>query len=225
MSSFIPTGTPIAIGLLILPATRFNIILFNSVNQTCNAFVNYENSSGSADSSKEIAISYILALTTSVGAGIFFKSFFLKKAKDNFLSQFCIRILPSCLAGSLNILFMRNEYITNGIKVKQEDGTVVGKSKICGLKALTQGVMTRFALPLSFIPIFLAAKRLQKFNFSKFQLNTIEIILVGLCLGFGIPMSLALFKQHDKINSKWLEKSITDKLNKENGWVFYDKGL
>jgi len=225
MCSILPAGIPIAFGIIILPATSFNIVFFNFLNQTYNALVNLENSSGGSKSHKIIAINYTLALVTSLSVGLLLKRFFLRRETENIISQICIRILPSSIAGACNLIFMRSNYVTKGINVKTDDGEVVGQSKICGFKALLQGVLTRIALPLPLMINFFVMKRLDRYKLSKTKSNIIEVLLCSIALGIGMPMSLGLSRQNDTINIRFIEKDIVSKLNQEIKYLNYDKGL
>ena len=148
MSAFVPMNIPIAFGLICLPATRVNIMFFNFVNQTYNASMNWANSSGKGESIKYIGISYALALISSIGVAMLLKRRFDRLNNVGVISQALLRIFPSAAAGFLNLFFMRSDYMLNGIEIRDQKGKSLGISRICGIKALFEGALSRCFLPL-----------------------------------------------------------------------------
>ena len=101
-------------------------------------------------------------------------------------------------------------------------------SKICGLKAILEGGMTRFFLPIPLIVQFLICNRLRNTNISKRALLASELFLCSVALGFGLPLSIAIFRQYSKINVSKIEKeysNLQDSNNKMIQYVYYNKGL
>ena len=228
MYFFVPMNIPIAFGLLCLPATSTNIMFFNFMNQTYNASMNYMNSSGTSDSKRLLFFSYFCALASSIGSGLVFRKLLKPKKKVNIIKELMIRILPSCIAGFMNIFCMRFDYVINGIKIRDENGNILGLSKICGLKAILEGGMTRFFLPIPLIVQFLICNRLRNTNISKRALLASELFLCSVALGFGLPLSIAIFRQYSKINVSKIEKeysNLQDSNNKMIQYVYYNKGL
>jgi len=228
MCAFVPCNIPIAFGLICLPVTRFNILSFNILNQSYNALMNYSNSSGTDDSIKFVAISYALALTSSVGIGLLLKSRFSRNSAQNLglFKEVLIRFLPSCMAGFLNIFFMRSDYFLKGINVKDEKGNILGTSRISGAKAVIEGGLTRFILPLPLIANHFILKRVNQYPLNKKIKVGLELILCALALGFGLPCSIALFKENSKLGVNWLEKEIQEKARQQGiYYLIYNKGL
>ena len=226
MSAFVPMNIPIAFGMICLPATQFNVAFFNFVNQTYNASINYANGSGSDDSVKFVAIAYSLALISSIGTGMFLNKKFNKVNSANIFTEAIIRIVPSMVAGSLNIFFMRSDYMTKGINIKDNKGNNIGLSKICGTKALFEGILTRLFLPLPLLINHFAVKALNHYSKNR-RINTmLEMIFCGIALGIGLPFSIALFKQYKQVNINILEKDLQEKAKTFGSeFVLYNKGL
>lgn len=72
MSSFVPMNMPIAFGMLMTSPTPFNTILWQWVNQTYNASMNYGNRNASskyttADILKSYASAVSIAIILSLG--------------------------------------------------------------------------------------------------------------------------------------------------------------
>ena len=67
---FIPGNIPISMGMIFSAPTMFNTILFQIVNQTYNAILNYGNSNKSSPiKNKDIFNSYCMAVAASCTAG------------------------------------------------------------------------------------------------------------------------------------------------------------
>ena len=225
MCSFVPMNIPIAFGLICLPATSFNIMLFNFLNQSYNAMMNYANSSGTEDSVRYAGMSFGLAVISSIGVGIFLKRKFPAQ-NVGVIREALLRFLPSMVAGFLNLFFMRSDYITKGINVRDEKGNIFGTSKICGAKACLEGAFSRVFLPMPLIINHFLLKRIKKLNLSRKTNLTIEISLCAIALGCGLPCSIAIFKEKSKIKPKYLETDLKDKAEKNQiEFLYYNKGL
>jgi len=228
MCAFVPVNIPIAFGLMCLPVTKFNILAFNTLNQCYNAMMNYANGSGTADSLKYTILSFGLAVSSSVGVGLFLKNKFSRTQTQNIslFKEVLIRTFPSCVAGFLNIFFMRSDYFVKGIYVKDESGKNIGISKICGAKAVLEGGLSRFVLPMPLILNHFILKGINRYPFGKNIKIAIELSLLGVALGFGLPCSIAFFKQNSKVSSYLLEKELKEIADKQGiEYVFYNKGL
>lgn len=228
MYFFVPMNIPIAFGLMCLPATRLNIMLFNFLNQSYNASINYMNSSGTSDSTKLLTFSYICALTSSIGTGLLLRRIFKPQKDVHIVKELMIRLLPSCLAGFLNLFCMRFDYVLNGINIRDKSGNLLGLSKICGIKAVLEGGVTRFFLPIPLLVQFLIVNQLRKTALKKRTLIASEIFLCALSLGVGLPLSIAIFKQNSMIHVSKLEKEFSNLIDSNKNpleYVYYNKGL
>ena len=66
-SSFVPTNIPIIAGMLLTAPTPFNTFLWQWVNQTYNAGLNYGNRNASSTTTlKESLVSYSMAVTCAI---------------------------------------------------------------------------------------------------------------------------------------------------------------
>lgn len=226
MCSFVTVNIPIVFGLICLPPTFKNIIFFNFLNQTYNAVVNYANGSGTEDSIRYTAVSYCLAVFSSIGTGLLLKKKFDKKQSLSVLQEAMVRIFPSMMAGFLNLFFMRSDYIAKGINIKDEKGNVLGTSKICGAKAVLEGALTRVILPIPLLANHFFIKAVSKLRLPKRIHTAVEITSCTLALGLGLPSSIAVFKENVKVTTDILEADLRNKL-KQRGveYVYYNKGL
>jgi hypothetical protein len=227
MCAFVPMNIPIAFGLLCLPPTQFNIMLFNFINQSYNAMMNYANSSGTEDSVKYVSASYALAVISSIGTGVILKKRFSRNTQQmGIIKEGLIRIVPSMVAGFLNLFFMRSDYITKGINIKDEKGNVLGTSKRCGAKALMEGALSRMFIPIPMIINHFALKGMGKLHLPKKISTVAELTFCGIALGVGLPCSIAIFKENAKMKSNFLEEPFKTRA-KENksDFIYYNKGL
>jgi hypothetical protein len=226
MSAFVPMNIPIAFGLICLPATRGNIMFFNWLNQTYNAGMNYANSSGKEDSLKYTAISYVMAVASSIGVAMLLKRYFSRYTNPGIFSSALIRLMPSSAAGFLNLFFMRSDYITKGIDIRDKDGEKVGMSKRCGIKAVLEGAFSRCFLPAPLLVNHFIVSYLNKLNMPKSSKLVVEILLCAVALAIGLPASIGLFKQYSTCHVENLEPEVQEKLRKQGiDEVHYNKGL
>ena len=67
LSSYIPLNIPINYGMIVAAPTPFNTILWQWINQTVNAALNYGNRNASSTyTTKDIAQSYMVACASSI---------------------------------------------------------------------------------------------------------------------------------------------------------------
>jgi hypothetical protein len=227
MCAFVPMNVPIGFGLICMPATMFNIVFFNVINQTYNAMMNYANGSGTEESFRYTAISYTLAVVSSISTGMILKKRFSKNAANmNIIQEGVLRILPSGIAGFLNLFFMRSDYFTKGISFKDDKGNIIGISKRCGVKAVIEGGFTRIILPLPLLVNHFLIKGISRMNLPRKLNILIELFLCSLALGLGLPLSIAIFKENSSMKKSWLEEEFKNNKDlKEIEFVYYNKGL
>jgi hypothetical protein len=188
--------------------------------------MNLANGSGTDDSIKFILMSYSLALISSIGTGMYLKRLFSKKQNINLIQEGILRVLPSGIAGFLNAFFMRSDYISKGIAVKDENGNVLGLSKKCGTKAVVEGAVSRMFLPLPLLLNHFLIKYIKNFKFSVRLHIFLELLFCGIALGVGLPFSIAIFKQYSEVSLENVEEEIrinAEKLGSKK--VIYNKGL
>jgi len=226
MCAFVPVNVPICFGLVCLPATFYNIILFNFINQSYNAGMNYYNGTGSKESVRQTAISFCLAVSSSITTGLILKKRFEAKKITSVFGEALIRIFPSMVAGFLNLFFMRSDYFITGITIRDDQGNKLGTSRRCGAKAVLEGALSRAIIPLPLLFNYFFLKYLSKKNLSKKWSLAIEILICTVCLGIGLPLSISVFKERAKINTSLLEEDLKNILAESQiKFVYYNKGL
>lgn len=226
MCAFLPSNVPLLFGMVCLPATRFNIALFNFLNQSYNAGMNYSNGSGTDDSTKFLLMSYTLAVFSSISCGFLMKRFFSSSKNYTVLKEGTIRILPSCVAGFLNAFFMRSDYVSKGITIKDKQGNELGLSKKAGGKALMESSLSRFFIPLPGLINIYILRYISKFKLRKSQDVLVQMILCTLHLSIALPASIAIFKQYGNYPLNSLEQNLQENAKKFNSReAIYNKGL
>jgi hypothetical protein len=201
-------------------------MFFNILNQSYNAGLNYANGSGTDDSTNFLLMSYCLAIFSSVGTGILFKTIFSNKQNLSILKEGAIRVLPSCVAGFLNAFFMRSDYISKGIMIKDEKGNELGLSKKAGFNAVMESSFSRFFIPLPGIFSIIAIRYLRNFKLSKSKDILFQIVFCMVHLGISLPASIAIFKQYSEISINSLELELQENAKKFNSReAIYNKGL
>lgn len=227
ISSFLPANAPIALGLMCLPTTRFNLIFFNLLNQSYNAAMNYFTASKSEDNSKDLLISFSLAVSVSIGSALLFKRI-LKNPGNSLLKISIQRLFPTCFAGFMNLTLMRINYYTKGLDITDKQGNKVGSSSRVGLKALVEGGASRFLLSSPFLLLFAIEKNISKISIPPKIKITFDFLACMALLNFGLPFSIALFKQIGSFKVKYLEESLQSQLGLSgysHTHVYYNKGM
>mmetsp|Transcript_3833 Transcript_3833/g.3574 ORF Transcript_3833/g.3574 Transcript_3833/m.3574 type:complete len:294 (-) Transcript_3833:119-1000(-) len=154
LCSYAPASIPVMFGMLLSQPTTFNIILWQWLNQTYSAGVNYSNRNASSTlTTKDISTAYVAAVSTSVGIGLGVKALLNPIAKKlHGPSKIFINVLISLSAigsaGFLNLLIMRSKEIQNGISLIDHEGNDRGKSRIIGKSAVVNTALTRFLMPV-----------------------------------------------------------------------------
>lgn len=231
MSGFVPMNLPIACGMLLSKSVSAGLF-WQWYNQSYNVCVNYSNGNKSNQLSNiKIlqAYSYAVFASCSVSYGL---NKLLTASQTSFSSSTyyllskTIPFTAVASAGALNVILMRYNEMKHGIDIMDENGNIIGKSKIAGKYAIGQTAFSRVVLPapiLLFPPFVM--KGLESFSFiknnPKIHLGT-NLGVMTFFLWFALPCACGLFPQKSKINVNKLEKEYHDLPIKS---VFYNRGL
>lgn len=236
--SYASISIPVLFGMILSKPTTFNIVFWQWINQTYSAGINYANRNASSSlDTKGLLTAYAAAVSASIGIGLG-----MRKALSPFSrnltgpSQLFVNFLISLTAvgsaGFLNLLIMRSEEIKKGITLVDHEGVERGKSKIVGKHAVVNTAFTRFLMPLP--PLLLPTISfyyLEKKNLvpkNKITKCTLESLIFFICLGFGPPLSCAVFEQTAKTNVQGLEPEFHDLQDSRGNPItelYYNKGL
>lgn len=227
INSFIFVNIPIIFGLMCLPTTSLNLFIFNFINQSYNACMNYYNGTKAP---KEILLSsYLLAVSSSILSAFYLKSLFGQGSTGR-IKNLIVRLLPSGIAGFMNLVFMRNNYMTKGISFTDNHHNKLGEDRIIGSKALVEGGISRFFLPMPMGLALVLSDFIVKNSIitSNWKLKLSELFFSSLFLYSGLPFSIAIFNPTGKISIAYIEsknKELLRKIEYKDKVVYYNKGL
>ncbi|XP_034015868.1 sideroflexin-5a isoform X2 [Thalassophryne amazonica] len=214
MSGFVPFGTPVWL------------------NQSHNACVNYcnRNASKPAPLAKFVQ-GYLGAVTTAVSIAVGL-NVLIQKANHfspatKLLVQRFIPFPAVASANVCNVVLMRHTELSEGISVLDNNGNVVGTSKVAAKHALLETAMTRVVMPVPIVvlpPVIMAA--LEKLPLLQRQRRLVLPVHSLVCLAafaFALPLAISLFPQMSQISVSQLEPEITAATDCQV--VTYNKGL
>lgn len=133
------------------------------------------------------------------------------------------------VANVLNISLMRITELKEGVDVKMEDGTVVGKSVIAGKRAIAQTILSRILLVtpgMVFPPAIMNHLELKTelFKNRPWLRSTTYVGLLAVFIGAFLPLCIGLFPQQSRISVKDLEPKFQS-LARNAEYLYYNKGL
>lgn len=232
MSGYVPFGTVTVVGMMLPNPTFKQMIFWQWMNQSHNACVNYSNRNATKPTpTSRFVIGYIGAVTSAISIAVGLSKL-IKKANAfspaaKMLIQRFVPFPAVASANVCNVFLMRNNELTEGIEVLDQNRNTVGTSKIAARKAVVSTAGTRVFLPAPLLiipPIIMNA--LEKTNFlrcnPRFHLP-INAVVCTICFGLALPVAIALFPQYASIKTKDLEPEIQKATNEEV--LIYNKGL
>ncbi|KAF3845144.1 hypothetical protein F7725_008307 [Dissostichus mawsoni] len=214
MSGFIPFGTPVGL------------------NQSHNACVNYcnRNASKPAPASKFFQ-GYLGAVTSAVSIAVGLNVLIQKSSRFSPTSRLLVqRFIPFpavATANVCNVVLMRHSELSEGISVLDDNGNVVGTSKVAAKHALLETALTRVVMPMPILmlpPIIMAA--LEKLPLLQRRRRLVLPVHSLVCLaafGLALPLAISLFPQMSQISVNQLEPEIA--MATDCKIVTYNKGL
>ncbi|KAJ0062931.1 hypothetical protein NL108_009437 [Boleophthalmus pectinirostris] len=122
---------------------------------------------------------------------------------------------------------MRQWELSEGISVVNEDGNVVGTSKVAAKYALLETALTRIVMPMPILvlpPMIMA--NLEKLPLLQGNPRLVLPIHALVCLAsfaFALPLAISLFPQTSQISVEKLEPEIAKAADSKT--VYYNKGL
>lgn len=223
LSAFVPVNIPIVIGMLLVPKTSFSIPFWQAVNQTYNVGFNYCNRNESEGfSNKQLAISYLLATSSSVFLAVFLDKIIMKYSKGGFLIRTFGPASALAVAGCVNLWVIRYREIIEGIEVYDQDEKPIGKSVEAAKDGLYKTTFIRFVMQYtgSFFPVCLALmlRNMGVYPVAGPSKLLVDIGLAGLNLSLNTPFCFAFFPQ--KVHSAKLEPTLYS-----NTGFYYNRGL
>ena len=242
MSAHVPMNTVLLVGML-SAVTRNQHFLWQTLNQTFNAFQFYSNRNKSNHVSTETLAVATIAAVGGATASVFVMDNWLKKLRARNKSTLMLSILmPLVCAGAakpFQISIMRADELRSGVHVYNKDQDVCfGRSVVAGQTAVALTIFTRvlyLVQPMVFPPLLyhvLSKKKLFQTPRGSVALNALNVIFIGLCSAVATPMCIALFDQQSSISLGYLEDDVQAKARKfygeddnEGARLYFNKGL
>jgi hypothetical protein len=238
MSAFIPVQLPISFGMLMTSPTPFNTILWQWVNQTYNAVMNYGNRNASSkytngDIAKSYASAVSIAIILSLGIRKLVASRVAGQTGATMVMYNTISTYIACAAaGFSNCYLMRRTELNNGINVLHPDTQEpLGLSRKCAEAAVFKTATSRFlmAAPL-FIPaiLFFGIEKMNMVPANPVLRLTLDMSLVFVNCYLAVPLSVAMFPKFSSIKASELEpefQAIKGKDGKPITSFLYNKGM
>ncbi|XP_028315285.1 sideroflexin-5b isoform X2 [Gouania willdenowi] len=231
-AGYVPFGTPIVIGLLLPNQTVVSTIIWQWLNQSHNACVNYANRNATKPTpTSKFLQGYVGAVTSAVSIAVGLNVLIKKANKLKPTTRMIIqRLVPFPAVASANICnvgLMRHVELSEGIDVMDNNGNVVGSSKIAAKHAIMETAFTRVVLPM---PIFvlppIIMSYLERLHFLQKHRRLLLPIHSMVCLvtfALSLPVAISLFPQMSQIEVSRLEPEIA--LASDCKVVTYNKGL
>ncbi|XP_019725671.1 sideroflexin-5b [Hippocampus comes] len=232
MSGYVPFGTPIVIGLLLPNQTVVSTIIWQWLNQSHNACVNYANRNATKPTpTSRFLQGYFGAVTSAVSIAVGLNVLIQKANKLSPATRMIIqRFVPFPAVASANICnvaLMRHNELSEGIDVLDANGKVVGSSKIAATHAIAETAFTRVVLPMPIFvlpPIIMSyLERLPFLQKNRRLMLPIHSIVCLLTFGLSLPVAISLFPQMSQIEVSRLEPEIA--MATDCKMVTYNKGL
>ncbi|XP_037531626.1 sideroflexin-5b isoform X1 [Nematolebias whitei] len=232
MSGYVPFGTPIVIGLLLPNQTVMSTIIWQWLNQSHNACVNYANRNATKPTpTSKFLQGYVGAVTSAVSIAVGLNVLIGRANKLSPATRTVIqRFVPFPAVASANIcnvVLMRHNELSEGIDVLDTNGNVMGSSKIAARHAIMETAFTRVVLPM---PIFvlppITMSYIERLRF--LQRNPrlrlpIHSLVCLITFGLSLPVAISLFPQMSQIEVSRLEPEIA--MATDCKVVTYNKGL
>lgn len=198
--------------------------------------VNYTNrNANSPTTTTQLGIAYVSATTSALVASLSYKSF-LQKRGNPFFQRYA-PFAAVAVANCVNIPLMRQNELKNGIEVVDEDGNVVGKSRLAALTGITQVVASRITMAapgMIILPVIMQRlERINWFNKIKILHAPFQVMAVGCFLIVMVPAACGLFPQRASLSASTIKRfepelykqieELTKNKVPEN--VYFNKGL
>ncbi|XP_021382474.2 sideroflexin-5 isoform X3 [Lonchura striata] len=214
MSGYIPFGTPIWL------------------NQSHNACVNYANRNASKPSPTSKFIqgylgAVISAVSIAVGLNVLIQRANKFTPATRLLIQRFVPFPAVASANICNVVLMRHTELEEGIDVLDNNGNIVGSSRVAAKHALLETALTRVVLPMPILvlpPIIMSV--LEKTSLLRSRPRMILPVQSLVCLaafGLALPLAISLFPQMSEIETSQLEPEIAMATSSKT--VVYNKGL
>lgn len=236
MSFQVPGGMAITGAMLQFYRTSTAIVFWQWVNQSFNALVNYTNRNAKSPiSTNQLVIAYVSATSSAMLTAVGYKAFLAKRASPFF--QRYVPFAAVAAANCVNIPLMRQTEILNGVDCTDEDGNIIGQSRLAAVKGISQVVISRIIMcapGMLVLPVIM--EKIEPYPWMqriKFLHAPIQVMGVGCFLSFMVPVACSLFPQRCSLSTSIMAKLEPEEYEKMknncNGKVpakvYFNKGL
>lgn len=152
------------------------------MNQSFNALVNYTNRNANSPTTvNQMTVAYVTATSSALLTAIGCKKYW-QKAAGPFVQRY-VPFAAVAAANCVNIPLMRQNELAHGIDVQDENGNMVGKSRIAAAKGIGQVVFSRIVMCApGMIILPLIMERLEKVPWFK-RMNVLHAPFQTLAVG------------------------------------------
>uniref|UniRef100_A0A8C5KDY4 Sideroflexin-1 n=1 Tax=Jaculus jaculus TaxID=51337 RepID=A0A8C5KDY4_JACJA len=218
ISAQVPINMTITGCMMTFYRTMPAVVLWQWINQSFSAVVNYTNRSRDAPLTvKELGTAYVSATTGAVATALGLNA--LTKHVSPLIGHFA-PFAAVAAANCINIPLMRQRELKVGIPVTDENGVRLGNWTNAAKQAITQVVISRIlmAAPGMAIPPFIMNTLEKKAFWKRFPwMNApIQVTLLGFCLVFATPLCCALFPQKSSMSVSSLEAELQASLQENH---------
>ncbi|XP_050177026.1 sideroflexin-5 isoform X2 [Myiozetetes cayanensis] len=220
------------VGLLLPNQTLASTVFWQWLNQSHNACVNYANRNATKPSPTSKFIqgylgAVISAVSIAVGLNVLIQRANKFTPATRLLIQRFVPFPAVASANICNVVLMRHTELEEGIDVLDNNGNIVGSSRIAAKHALLETALTRVVLPMPILvlpPIIMSL--LEKTSLLRSRPRMILPVQSLVCLaafGLALPLAISLFPQMSEIETSRLEPEIAMATTSKT--VIYNKGL
>jgi len=233
MSGYVPYNG-VACAAMVLATTTPWMLLFNWMNQSHNAAVNFFNRNATSSISNEtLAKSYCGAVGAALTVSFGLSQLILRRFPANSHRLLKCVALPSCLcASATNCYIMRSPELETGWELNDVNGNVVAngdKSRLAARQGIMETIRTRMCLSCSiFVIPSLVLNTAPVLALAPIPLIGLSSMVTIASFGFGLPAAIAVFPQRGTIQVSGLEpefQNLCDNDGNRIDTVTYNRGL
>ncbi|NWW74634.1 SFXN5 protein, partial [Climacteris rufus] len=196
------------VGLLLPNQTLASTVFWQWLNQSHNACVNYANRNASKPSPTSKFIqgylgAVISAVSIAVGLNVLIQRANKFTPATRLLIQRFVPFPAVASANICNVVLMRHTELEEGIDVLDNNGNIVGSSRVAAKHALLETALTRVVLPMPILvlpPIIMSV--LEKTSLLRSRPRMILPVQSLVCLaafGLALPLAISLFPQMSEV--------------------------
>uniref|UniRef100_A0A3P9CC47 Sidoreflexin n=1 Tax=Maylandia zebra TaxID=106582 RepID=A0A3P9CC47_9CICH len=220
------------VGLLLPNQTLASTVFWQWLNQSHNACVNYSNRNASKPApASKFLLGYLGAVTSAVSIAVGLNVLIQRASRFSPTTRLLVqRFIPFPAVASANVcnvVLMRHSELSEGISVLDNNGNVVGTSRVAARHALLETALTRVVMPMPILvlpPLIMSA--LEKLPLLQRQKRLVLPVHSLVCLAafsLALPLAISLFPQMSQISVDQLEPEIA--MATDCKIVTYNKGL